>query len=145
MMTSNRISSPLADLQNDLENMFGHWMGDRGAGPERTYSPRTNVTETDTAFLIHVELPGVAHDDVTVEVADNRLTISGEKQIPDPEEGAKVLRAERFAGPFKRRFEFSKQVDFDRIEATFEAGVLTVDVPKSEKVLPRKVKVKVNQ
>ena len=129
MKTSNRFKTPLAELQIDLENIFDHWMGGRGEPAEKMFSPRTNVVETEKQFEVCMELPGVGSGDINVEVADNQLVVSGEKRVGPLEEGSKLLRKERIEGTFKRVFEFSTLVDFDKIEASFEAGILSIHVP----------------
>ena len=80
---------------------------------------------------------------MSVEVADGQLTIGGEKSLPELDETSTVHRRERMAGKFERKFEFPTHVDFDKIEATCEDGVLVIQVPKAAQVLPRKIDIAV--
>ena len=90
-----------------------------------------------------IELPGVSATDVSIEMEDDRLVVSGEKKIDELAEGFTSLRDERRKGKFSKSFEFSKQINPDAIQAEFKNGLLNVVLPKSEKVLPRKIEIKV--
>lgn len=147
MKLSDRIEKmvhPVHGLPQEIDNLLDHWFGQKpGAteGCQRAFCPRTNVVEREKDFEVSMELPGVVIGDVNVEASDARLVISGEKKFGFDEETDKLHRRERVTGKFERNFEFSTQVDFDRIKADFKSGVLTVVVPKSEKVLPRKIEI----
>ena len=134
------------DLSLDVENLLEHFFGDRvfGNTASTNWAPRVNVSENETAFQIDMELAGVNPDNVNVEMKEGRLEIWGEKKVETQQDGVKFLRTERYDGTFRRAFEFPTQVDADRIEAEFKHGVLSVVLPKSEKVLPRKIEVKVS-
>ncbi len=146
MKLSNRIELP-AELDNFFDQMFGH-----SRTAQRGFTPRTNIVEREKTYDLTLELPGVDVADVAVEVSEGRLSISGEKKIESIDNGKDVgdenakddamyHRAERVHGKFERHFEFPLQVDFDKIEATSANGVLTIVVPKSEKVLPRRIEI----
>jgi HSP20 family protein len=94
----------------------------------------TNIAESDEAFTLFIELPGVAKEDVSVSVNDERiLTVAGEKKQPAAEEGAEPLsfrRNERRFGAFERRFILPKNVNTEAIGAAFENGVLELTLPK---------------
>ena len=143
---SNRVKTPFGDIQFEVDNLFDHVFGTRtnpGSALSKGWTPRVAITESDTTYQMMMELPGVDPASVNLEVQDNQLEISGEKSIPEVPEGTTSIRDERTFGSFHRVFEFNQLVDMDRIEATFENGLLRVDLPKSEAVLPRKIEVKV--
>ena len=149
MKLSDRIEQmvlPVHGLPQEIDSLLDQWFGQKAKSPEacrRSFCPRTNLVEREKDFVVSVELPGVAIEDVNVEASDARLVISGDKKIELDDESDKLVRRERASGQFQRAFEFSTQVDFDRIQAEFKLGVLTVVVPKSEKVLPRKIEISV--
>jgi HSP20 family protein len=126
----------------ELDNLIDSFFGPRNAGT-RVYMPRTDIVENSTGFVLSVELPGVDAADVAVEVIDDRLIVSGEKKALEVDETSTVHRRERVVGKFERSFEFPTMVDFEKIEATSGNGVLTINVPKAEKVLPRKIEIAV--
>lgn len=144
---NNRVATPFGDFQIDMENIVDHLFGDRvrGSQPKSTqWSPQVSISEGEKTYNVIVELPGVNPENVTVEMEEGRLEISGSKEIPELEEGFDSLKQERSSGSFKRVFEFSKQVEPDQIKADFKNGLLTIVLPKSEKVLPRKIQIDVS-
>ena len=96
-----------------------------------TLWPRIDVRETDQAYSVTAELPGLDPKDIELNLRDNVLTISGEKRQEMSAEGDGRTYIERAYGRFERALPFAADVDADRVEATFKNGVLTVTVPKS--------------
>jgi len=93
--------------------------------------PAIDVTETDKAYAITAELPGMDEKNVEVKVADDILTIKGEKQEEKEEKTKDYHLSERSFGSFQRAFQVPSGVDTDKIDAKFSKGVLTVTLPKS--------------
>ncbi len=110
---------------------------------EPTFSAFADVVETETGFEVKVDLPG--HDPKSIQVTSERdtLTVASERKAPARNEQDTVLRVERPHGTFRRSFVLPKNVDANRIEATFEHGVLSVFIPKREEEKPRTIEVKV--
>lgn len=95
---------------------------------------RVNVRETDAAYLIEADLPGIAKDAVNIDIEDNTLTIDAAypQARREAENGAdKLLRRERPTGKLQRRFLLSRDIDSEAIDAKLDAGVLTLTLPKS--------------
>jgi len=133
----------LGDFQVDIENLFDHFFGNVSpASGQTSWTPSTNVTESETGYKVVMELPGVIADDVSIEIKDNTLDVHGNKTVTEPAEGERRARSERRSGDFRRKFEFSTSVNADGISAEFKHGLLTIELPKSEKVLPRKINIK---
>jgi len=107
--------------------------------------PAVDVTETDKAYEITAELPGMDEKNVEVKFADGVLTIKGEKQEEKEEKRKDYYLSERNFGSFQRAFQVPDGVDADKIEASFKKGVLTVTLPKSAEAqkAARKIAVKV--
>lgn len=154
MKTKNRIdhawNQSFGNMQLDLENFVDHLFGKQRSQcktnrEECGWTPRTNVVETETGYSIELELPGFAADQVNVEIKEGVLEVSGEREKSTLDEGSTLVRRERPVGKFSRRFEFSTQVDSDKVEAEFKLGLLKLVVPKSEKELPRKIEIKVGE
>ncbi len=93
-------------------------------------TPAVDVAESEKAFEITAELPGMDEKNIEVKVADGRLTIKGEKQEEKEEKKKDYYLHERHFGSFQRSFEVPDSVDPDKIEANFKKGVLTVTLPK---------------
>jgi len=106
--------------------------------------PKVNVYEYDEKVGIVAEIPGLEKKDLTVEVEDGTLTISGVKHHIKEDEGAKVLRRELKASSFKRNFEIGENLDGENIKAVFKNGILNIDIPKIEPEKPKKQFVKIS-
>ena len=106
--------------------------------------PKVNVYEYDKKVGIVAEIPGLEKKDLTVEVEDGTLTISGVKHHIKEDEGAKVLRRELKASSFKRNFEIGENLDGENIKAVFKNGILNIDIPKIEPEKPKKQFVKIS-
>jgi HSP20 family protein len=104
--------------------------------------PDTDVVERENSIEVVCELPGMHRDEVELNLENNILTISGEKQEErNPEKGETYHLSERRWGRFSRSFVLPREVDQERIEARFENGVLTVSIPKSERARRRRIEI----
>jgi len=104
------------------------------------WSPLVDVEETDDAYIVEADLPGVKRNDVDVELVGSELTISGE--IKERERTGVLRRQTRRTGRFGYRVTLPDHVESDQIEASLNEGVLTVRVPKSERAQRRKIEIK---
>ena len=108
--------------------------------------PLIDIYETDSAFVVEADLPGVHQENVDIQFDRNTLTISGTRAatLPSRDKHAqlRVFTAERLSGGFSRSIRLPEHVDPDGIEATVAEGVLTVTVPKSSVAMPRKIAVR---
>jgi len=91
-------------------------------------------------FVVHFDLPGVAPDSIDLDVERNVLTVRAER-TPTHAEDADLQVAERPRGVFSRQLFLGDTLDTDRIEAAYEAGVLTLRIPVAEKAKPRKIEI----
>lgn len=94
--------------------------------------PAVDVRESDEAFVFMAELPGIAKKDVDITVEDGVLSLSGERRFDETDEQKNYRRIERTYGTFSRSFSLPSAVDAERVSASFEDGLLTVTVPKTE-------------
>lgn len=134
------LHSEVDRLFDDFARGFG-WLG-RGFSDTRPFSriestaptmlTRVNVTETDDAYQIEADLPGMDEKDIELKVADGVLTISGERKESQEEKKKDYHLMERSYGAFQRSFALPDNVVEDKIDAKFAKGVLTVTLPKSE-------------
>jgi HSP20 family protein len=145
-MVNSLISRPTmpASPVGEMDTIFNRLI--RGDGPWAWEGalltwPRMDVCETEDGYLLEMDLPGVARDDVQVEVTGDELVITGERKRQ--ESGDKYyLRVERDFGQFQRRIRLTIPVEQDQIEASYQNGVLRITVPKAAHAKPRKVPVK---
>jgi HSP20 family protein len=138
---------PLMGLRDQIEDMFdryfhgfpshmprlGHlWDMEPGFGLKGfERSPRVDMSETDKGYEITAELPGLGEDDLDISVTDDVLTISGEKKEEQEQKEKDYYVKERRYGRFSRSLRMPQDADADKISASFETGVLKVEIPKT--------------
>jgi HSP20 family protein len=133
----------LMTIQNEMNRLFGRtYGGDVGSVSTGAWVPALDIYETKDHYVVTVELPGVEPESVDVSVEDQTLTVRGEREfyreIPDEA----FHRVERRYGAFARSLTLPSTADVERISASFDKGVLTIEVPKVEAVKPRKIEIK---
>ena len=137
-------ANPFVSLQREVDRLFDDFtrgfpvLTGNGAG----LMPSMDVTETDKEIEITAELPGLEEKDVQINVADNLLTIRGEKKAEKEEKGKNYRLLERSYGSFERTLELPDGVNADAIKASISKGVLKVTVPKPAPAQAKKIEVK---
>jgi HSP20 family protein len=109
-------------------------------GEGAPWIPAVDIEETDDAWIVEAELPGVDKKDVDVQVRDSELTITGE--IKERERKGILRRRTRRKGRFEYRVTLPGEADSEGVDASLHDGVLTLRVPKSERTKPRRIDVK---
>jgi HSP20 family protein len=129
------------DLYQQMGQLLGGAFGGGWPPPVQGWAPPADLSETDEAYLAEVELPGVARDDISVELAGQELVISGE--FTDTGKEGRALRRGRRSGRFEYRVLLPGQADPDpdKVTAALADGVLTVTVPKAEAGKPRRIQI----
>ena len=134
----------LMSIQNELNRLFGRTYGgtEEGSSSGAAWLPPLDIYETKDRFVVNVELAGVEPDSVDVSVEDSTLMVRGERVFyRDVPEDA-FHRVERRYGPFARSLSLPPTADANAIEASFDRGVLTIEVPKAEEAKPKRITVK---
>jgi HSP20 family protein len=139
------VASPFMSLQREIDRLFEDFS--RGfptiAGNGATaLTPSMDVTETDKEIEITAELPGLEEKDVQINVADNILTIRGEKKAEKEQKDKNYRLVERSYGAFERTLELPEGVNADAIKANISKGLLKVTVPKPAPTQAKKIEVK---
>ena len=98
----------------------------------------------DDKVGVIAEIPGLDKKDLSIDVEDGVLTISGNKHGLFDDEGAKVIRRELKQSSFKRQFELGELLDGDKVKASFKSGLLSIEIPKIEPEKPKKTSVKIS-
>jgi HSP20 family protein len=137
-MTLLRSWSPNGlNVQDEMHRMF-HDLVLTGEPGLSAWLPAVDVHESDTSYTLQFDLPGVAAQDVRIEMNDGQLTVKGERKSVELE-GVNAHRKERVTGTFERSFRLRARVDTDGIKATYKDGVLTIDVPKAKEAVKREI------
>ena len=136
----------LNSLQNEIDRVFDRFFPSREQTQESSSSravwrPQMDLTETDESYRLHLDMPGMSKDELKISYQDNELVVSGERKSTHTDEDEEFVRVERSFGQFRRSFTLPRTVDADNIDATYDNGVLTVTVPKTEKVKPRQIEI----
>lgn len=139
--------APARSIRRELDRFFDdifplRWFEETEDINEQLWAPRADMSETEDKYIVHMDLPGISKKDVKVNIEDNMLTISGERKVDETEKGENFYRRERAHGSFYRSFTLPKPVKEGQIEATFKEGVLTINIPKSEKSKPHHIEIK---
>jgi len=118
---------------------------DAGVAPSSSWRgvfPAVNLYETDDAYMLMAELPGVKSEDIHVSLERSTVTLQGDRKIDYVnQEGVSLHRRERQAGSFRRAFELPAVIDADKVEAVHRNGVLLLRLPKSAESQPRQISV----
>jgi HSP20 family protein len=134
---------PFTSLQREIERVFDDFTrGFPAFTGGRELMPSMDVTETDKEIEVTAELPGLEEKDVQINVADNVLTIRGEKKSEKEEKDKDYRLVERSYGSFARSIELPPGVDPDKIQASISKGVLKVTVPRPAPAQVKKIDVK---
>ncbi|MDZ4779543.1 MAG: Hsp20/alpha crystallin family protein [Planctomycetia bacterium] len=107
------------------------------------YRPNVDISEGPEELVVHADMPGVRSEDIDIDFKEGLLTIHGKVQQRQAE-GTHYVLNEYGIGDFRRTFQVSEQIDAGRINAAYKDGVLTLRLPKLERVKPRKIAVQVS-
>ncbi|NJL54973.1 Hsp20/alpha crystallin family protein [bacterium] len=133
----------LAAMQSAMDRIFEDTWREAHPVFEGNSLP-IDAHETDGAYRIVANVPGVNPDDITINLHDNTLTIGVEIQREQPQEGTRSLVQERFYGKLTRSIRLPQPVETEAVEASYDNGVLTLSLPKSAEAQPRRIAVKHN-
>jgi HSP20 family protein len=137
----------LNSLQSEMNRLFNTFFDSPttagNGGGARRWIPSMDLVETETHYVLRADLPGLGEEDVSIELDDNVLTVSGERKSEHDEKNEGFHRVERSFGTFRRSLTLPDGVDAEAIAATFDKGVLEVTIPKPEERKPRRVAIKV--
>lgn len=111
----------------------------RGFGNSSAWLPARDVAERADAFVVTIDVPGVSHDAIDLTFDQGALTIRGTRPASEYTEEDRIYVAERTLGDFERVVRLPETVDGDRIQASFDRGVVTILVPKAQATRARKI------
>lgn len=108
--------------------------------PGRVITPPVDIFETTQSIMVMADMPGVAADELTIDLTEGVLTITGHADEPESS-GEAVLSREYGAGTYQRKFTLSQSIDQEKIQAKLVHGVLHLELPKVGRAQPRKIAV----
>ena len=138
----------LDSLQGEMNRLFSNFFeaptsraGNGGGAAARRWIPAMDLVETDEHFVLKADLPGMTDGDISIEVENNVLTISGERKVEHDSEAKGYYRLERASGAFSRSLTLADGIDAGAVSAMFDNGVLVVRVPKPVAAKPHRVQI----
>ena len=126
-------------FSQEFDRLFTRLFDPGNAGSPQRWVPAMDLTEAEDHFVLKADLPGLNDDDVSIEVQDDTLTISGERRAEHIQREKGWHRIERSFGRFSRALALPDGINPDAVTAEFDRGVLTVRIPKPEERQPRKI------
>ncbi|MCE5209236.1 MAG: Hsp20/alpha crystallin family protein [Chloroflexi bacterium] len=144
-----RETDPILSLQNEMNRMFDTFFeypfGSHPMGDWESFAPSIDVYETDKEIKVDVELPGIDEKDIDITLGNNVLTISGKKETEETEKNKSFYRHERSYGSFRRSIQLPDDVDEDKIDATYNKGILKIVLPKTEQSVSLRKKIEIKK
>ena len=136
--------SQFASLQDDMNRRLEGLFAPAAEGdlPGQDFLPPMDISEDAEKYTVKAEIPGMNADDIKIDLIGRTLTLKGEKKQESETEGENWHRVERSYGSWLRRVEMPQAVDAEKISASYDDGVLTVQVAKAEEIKPRQIQVK---
>ncbi len=111
----------------------------------REIEPECDLRETDKEFILEVAVPGLSKDDITINVTEDSIQLSGERKVEEEKPDEKYHLRQRSYGSFKVAYSLPSDVKPDEVKATYKNGILEVRMPKAEVVEPHKVEIQVQE
>ena len=142
-LTRRTPNRTLRSLQREVDSLFDRFFDGTGSdqGGPAVWVPQTDLVETDEEFQLRLDVPGMSTEDIDINLQNGTLTVRGERTSERTDEGEDYVRVERAFGTFHRTFTLPDTVDEQNIEATYEDGVLHINVPKTEESTRRQIEI----
>ena len=142
---SNLARSPIRSLltRGIFDEMFDQYLTDSNSEMSNLMNVTMDVAETEHAFEVSVDLPGINPDEVDIQIDNNTLIIRGSRSTASEEtdEKKQFHRIERYSGSFSRSIVLPNTINEDETAAEFKDGVLKIVIPKSQEAKPRKISI----
>jgi HSP20 family protein len=135
----------LSSFRKEMDWLWDKFFSDKPLGKmfREDWFPSVDISETKEKLLIKAELPGLEAQDVDINISGDVLIIKGEKKKEEEQKDEHYYSCERYTGSFQRSFRLPVNVKIDKIEATFDKGVLNISLPKTEEAKKKNIKIKV--
>jgi HSP20 family protein len=133
-------NTEMSRLYRDVDSVFRDFFGQSNDNGD-PWVPQVEIRETDDAYVVHMDVPGMQKENFQIDYHNGALTVGGERRAEERNEEEQVVRVERRYGSFYRSFALPKAVAAEKISASYQDGVLRIEVPKTEESKPRRISV----
>jgi HSP20 family protein len=132
-------------LKDEMDKLFEDFFGRTGfpSMQEGGWLPAVDVNETKKDVVVTLDLPAINPKEVSISIVGDRLTIKGERKKEEETKEENYYRSERMHGTFQRVVQLPTEVVADKAKATYKDGVLKITVPKSQKAVPKEIKIEI--
>lgn len=130
-------------FSNEFDHFLADWLGSsskQGEAQAQAFTPACEILEGKDHFLLSLEVPGIRKEDLNLETSEGQLKISGVRKQETVSDDGQIYSERKF-GSFERVFHLPNGVEAERIEASYQDGILQVRVPKAETAKPKQVKI----
>ena len=137
----------LTTLRQEVDNLWNRFFPEKSFHERyvtNEWMPSMDLTETKDKLVVKAELPGLEAKDVELGITDDILSIRGEKKEGTENKDEHHFFIERYCGTFERKIKLPAPVKTDKIDATFDKGILTINMPKSEEGRKKEIKIKIH-
>ena len=137
----------LTTLRQEVDNLWNRFFPENPFHERyvtNEWMPSVDLTETKDKLVVKAELPGLEAKDVELSITEDILSIRGEKKEEKEEKNEHHFFVERYCGTFERKIKLPTLVKTDKIDATFDKGILTINLPKSEEARKKVIKIKIH-
>ena len=144
-LTPWRQLGDLSSVRREMDRLWDRFLGESSLlkKGEKSWIPSVNVSETKDSIQVKAELPGVESKDVSVTLLGDMLTIKGEKKQEKEEKDEHHHVVENYYGSFERSFKLPEGVQPDKVDASFDKGVLKITLPKTEESKKKEINIRV--
>jgi HSP20 family protein len=137
--------SRFPSLREEMDKMFEDFFGKPGCPSiaEGAWVPPIDVEETKKDIVVIMDIPAIDPKEVSISIIEDRVTIKGERRREEEVKEVSYYRSERFYGSFQRIIQLPSEVVGDKAKASYKDGILKITIPKSQRAVPKEVKVEV--
>lgn len=142
-LTRRTPNRTLRTLQREVDSLFDQFFNrsEEAQDADAVWAPQTDLVEKEDAFHLRLDVPGMSKEDISINLQNGALTVRGERTNEQTEDEEDYVRVERAFGTFHRTFRLPDVVDEENIEAAYEDGVLTINVPKTKESTRRQIEI----
>ncbi len=131
----------VASLQDRVNSLFQDFAGDNGNVTAAAFAPAVDVFENGEKVVLKLDIPGIKEEDLDIRVENQTLSVRGERKFETEEKEENFHRIERRYGSFYRSFSLPTTVDTENVAASYEAGVLKLELKKKASAQPKQIKI----
>jgi len=131
----------VASLQDRVNTLFQDFAGDNGTVTAAAFAPAVDVYENNEKVVLKLDIPGIEEKDLDIRVENQTLSVRGERKFESEEKEENFHRIERRYGSFFRSFSLPTTVDTENVNASYNAGVLKLELKKKASAQPRQIKI----